>query len=190
MTASTPSKAFDGLINLDGDSLRRLTSDDLPAVLRLREAAPGEMFHLPVGAAELAAFMDYLANRRWSMPMLCCHEGKPSGLCLMSMGQLKNLNSYLVPLFEQPATAERMLALYLRQAFWAFPLHRLYTQLPKTLEVEPHIDLLRRCGFKDEGRLVGHLEIKGRPVDVAVFGLLRGEFDAWCATNDPRLSLA
>jgi len=38
--------------------------------------------------------------------------------------------------------------------------------------------------------LAGHAEVGGRPVDVVVLGLLRDEFDVWCATNDPRLSLA
>jgi hypothetical protein len=108
----------------------------------------------------------------------------------MNVGQLKNLNAYLVFLFEQPATAERLLALYIRQAFWAYPLHRLYAQLPSRLDVQPHIDLLLRSGFKHEGVFRGHIDVADKPVDALVLGMLRDEFDAWCAQSDPRLSLA
>lgn len=122
--------------------------------------------------------------------MLRCHQGKPSGLYVMNVSQLKNLNAYLVALFEQAATAEHLLALYIRQAFWAYPLHRLYAQLPSRLEVQPHIDLLMGCGFKREGVLRGHIEVAHKAVDAVVLGLLRDDFDAWCMQNEPRLSLA
>lgn len=189
MTRLIQSKPFEGMIELDGDSLRGLTTDDLPALMRLREATPTDVFELPGSAQELAGFLEVLAKKPWSLPMLCCHHGKPSGLCLMSVGQLKNLNAYLVALFEQPAAAERLLVLYIRQAFWAYPLHRLYVQLPSRAEVQPHIELLLRSGFRREGVMRGHIGVAGKPVDVEVLGMLRAEFDAWCATGEPRLSL-
>lgn len=186
---TTQSKPFEGLVELDGDSLRALTADDLPAMVRLREATPHDVFDVPSSAEGLAGFLDVLARKPWSLPMLCCHQGKPSGLCLMNVGQLKNLNAYLIALFEQPATAERLLALYIRQAFWAYPLHRLYVQLPSRLEVQPHIELLLRSGFRREGVLRGHIASADKPLDAIVLGLLRDEFDAWCAKNEPSLSL-
>jgi len=191
MTRVINPKASSGMIELDGDSLRIPTTDDLPAILRLRDITRRELFEIPSSAAELAGFLEALAKKTWSLPMLCCHLGLPSGLCLMNLGQLKNLNANLVALFEEPATAQRLLALYVRQAFWAFPLHRLYAQLPISVESHPHIDLLLRTGFKDEGVLVGHIEVAdSQPLDAVVLGILRDEFDEWCANNEPRLSLA
>jgi len=179
-----------GLIELEGDSIRSLGTDDLPALMRLRETIPDELFHLPGTATELTGFLGFLANKPWSLPMMCGRHGTPFGLCLLNVQQLKHLNAYLVALFETPATAHRSLALYIRQVFWFYPLHRLYAQLPSLPEMQPHIDLLAGVGFQREGVLAGHAEVGGRPVDVVVLGLLRDEFDVWCATNDPRLSLA
>jgi hypothetical protein len=189
MTVAQQSRAFEGMIELGGDSLRRLTADDLPAVLRLREATPLDLFALPSSQSELAGFLELLAKKPWSLPMLCYHEAVATGLCFMNLGQLKNLNAYLIALFERPATSERLLALYVRQAFWSYPLHRLYAQLPSRPDVQPHIDLLLGSGFSREGTLERHIEAAGQPLDAVVLGLLRDEFDAWCAQNEPKLSL-
>jgi RimJ/RimL family protein N-acetyltransferase len=190
MTRLGEPKPLDGMIELDGDSLRRITTDDLPALMRLRDSAPPNLFELPGSPAQLTAFLEALDRRPWSMPLLCCRRGRPTGVCLMNVGQLKNLNAYLVALFEEPATAERLLGLYIRQAFWAYPLHRLYAQLARHDELQPHIDLLRRSGFQSEGVLVAHINPGGADAaDAVVLGLLREEFDGWCAENEPRLSL-
>jgi hypothetical protein len=189
MTVADQSRPFEGMIEVDGDSIRRLTAADLPALLRLREVTPRNHFDLPGTPSELAGFLDLLAKKPWSLPMLCCHEAKATGLCLMNLGQLKNLNAYLIALFEQPSTSTRLLALYIRQAFWSYPLHRLYTQLPSTPEMQPHIEMLVRTGFKREGTLERHIEATDKLVDVDVLGLLRSDFDAWCTQNEPKLSL-
>jgi hypothetical protein len=190
MTRGTKPNPAQGLMERDGDSLRVLTVDDLPAVLRLRQATPPELFELPGSPAELGGFVHGLANKPWSLPMLCCQDGEPVGLCLMSVAQLKNLNAYLVAVFEKPAAATGALALYVRHAFWSYPLHRLYAQLPSTREVEPHAELYSRAGFRREGVLVKHIAAADGPIDAVVLGILRGEFDAWCAGNRPELSLA
>jgi hypothetical protein len=190
VTNATRPKAPRGLIELDGNSIRALTSDDLPALLSLRRTTPRDVFHIPTNQEGLDGFLDFMANKPWSLPMMCMRNGSPSGLCLMNVGQLKHLNAYLVALFEEPSSADRLLALYIRQAFWLFPLHRLNAQLPSRPEVQPHIDLLLRAGFQNEGVLKGHIEVDGQLSNVVVLGMLRDDFDAWCAINDPRLSLA
>jgi hypothetical protein len=108
----------------------------------------------------------------------------------LNVGQPKNLNAYLVAVFEEPASADRLLALYIRQVFWAYPLRRLYSQLPQSVEVKPYIDLLLRTGFQGEGILAGHIEAgNAKAMDAIALGMLREEFDSWCAINEPRLSL-
>lgn len=190
MTRGTKPIAAQGLTELGRESLRVLTADDLPAVLRLRKLAPPEMFEVPGSAAELGGFIEGLAKKPWSLPMLCCQDDEPVGLCLMSAGQLKNLNAYLVAVFEEPGTATDALALYIRHAFWTYPLHRLYAQLPSTPAVKAHVALYSGAGFVGEGVLVGHIATPEGPVDAFVLGMLRDEFDAWCASNRPELSLA
>jgi RimJ/RimL family protein N-acetyltransferase len=190
MTRGPEPNPAHGLMELDGDSLRMLTVDDLPALARLREAAPHELFELPSSPEEIGGFVQGLATRPWSLPMLCCHDDEPVGLCLMSVAQLKNLNAYLVAVFEQPASAAGALALYVRHAFWSYPLHRLYTQLPSNQAVRAHAELYSRVGFSPEGVLVKHIATDFGPADAMVLGILRDEFDAWCAANQPELCLA
>lgn len=177
-------------MELDGDSLRGLSSDDLPALLRLRAAGPADVFELPGSPAETDGFFQALAQRPWSLPMLCSHDGEPVGLCLMSVAQLRNLNAYLVALFAEPAVATGLLALYIRHAFWSFPLHRLYVHVPTVKEFKPYEDLYSSVGFRSEGVLTAHIPIGSGRGDAMVLGVLRDEFEAWCAANRPELSLA
>jgi hypothetical protein len=190
MRRETKANPAQGLMALEGASLRQLHIDDLPALLRLRAASPPSLFELPGSEAEIGGFVEGLAKKPWSLPMLCCHDDEPVGLCLMSVAQLKNLNAFLVAVFEQPASATGVLALYVRHAFWSYPLHRLYTQLPSTQVVKPHADLYSRVGFRPEGVLVKHIATQVGPADATVLGMLRDEFDEWCVTNQPELSLA
>ena len=108
----------------------------------------------------------------------------------MNVAQLKNLNAYLVALFSRPADAVLPLALYIRHAFWSYPLHRLYSQLPSLPELLPHREALMAVGFKNEGSLVAHIATADGPVDAVAVGLLRDEFNQWSKQNEPRLVLA
>jgi RimJ/RimL family protein N-acetyltransferase len=181
--------AAEGLTELGGDSLQVLTAADLPALLNLRSAMPRGMFELPGTAVEIDAFIRGLAGRPWSLPMICRHDGDPVGLCLMSVAQLRNLNAYVVAVFTEPAVASGLLALYIRHAFWSFPLHRLYVHLPISEGFAPYSDLFSRVGFKTEGVLAGHIPTQSGRGDVLALGLLRDDFEAWCAANQPELSL-
>jgi len=91
-----------------------------------------------------------------------------------------------VGVVEDPAGCQTALALYVRRVFWSHPLHRLYAVLPGRLpQSRGYEDLLRECGFVNEGTLVGHLMVKRRLLDLDVFGLLRSEFDDWCRQREP-----
>jgi hypothetical protein len=189
MTKIGEPAAAQGLMEVGGDSLRMLAADDFPAIQKLRETAPPEIFDLPGTSGEFAGFFEGLMRKPWSMPMLCCQAAEPVGACLMTVGQLKNLNAYLVAVFDEPVSAVGALALYIRHCFWSFPLHRIYTQLAMTQAVKPHIDLLLRAGFKLEGTLVGHISSADGPLDAVVVAILRDEFEGWCLENRPELSL-
>lgn len=190
MTGRLKSAPAEGLLSLHRDSIQALTVQDLVVVRRLREVTPPGLFALPGSAAELGAFIEGLGKKPWSMPMICSRDGQPVGLCLMSMAQLKNLNAYLVAVFAEPASSAVSLALYIRHAFWSYPLHRLYTQLPVNPVLKPHAELFARAGFIHEGVLVKHVAAPDGPIDAESFGLVRGEFDEWCSEHQPELSLA
>jgi hypothetical protein len=190
MTGRLKSDPAEGLLSLNGESIRALTIEDLVAVRRLRDVTPPGLFALPGSAAELGAFIEGLAKKPWSMPMICSRDGEPVGLCLMSMAQLKNLNAYLVAVFAEPASSTGSLALYIRHAFWSYPLHRLYTQLPVNPFLKPQAELFARAGFMREGVLVKHVAAPDGPIDAESFGLVRVEFDEWCSKHRPELSLA
>ena len=183
------SKPPPGLLELDDFSIRPLGLEDFPLVTSLLHSVPPEVFELPATDPMFRAFVGELFTKPWSLPFACFHSSEPVGLCFMNAGQLKNLNAYLVALFSRPAEAALPLALYIRHAFWTFPLHRLYAQLPALPAVVPSIDALIAVGFKREGILVAHIGTPDEPTDAIAVGLLREEFDGWCEQNDPRLVL-
>ena len=81
------------------------------------------------------------------------------------------------------------LALFTRHLFWTFPLERLYVQFPLLDETVAYGQLYEQVGFQREGVMKKHQSIAGRRHDVAVYGLLRGDFDRWWAAHDPRMTL-
>jgi RimJ/RimL family protein N-acetyltransferase len=187
--ADIQSPPASGLLQLDDFSIRALGADDFSVVGPMAASAPHELFELPPTEAAFRALIGELTAKPWSLPFACFRGSEPVGICFMSVAQLKNLNAYLVALFLRPAEATVPLALYIRHAFWSFPLHRLYAQLPALAPVAPHVEALVRVGFKHEGILVAHLMASGKPHDAIAVGLLRDEFNLWCEQNEPRLAL-
>jgi hypothetical protein len=177
------------VLELDGFSIHPLGADDFPHVSSLQRSIPPDVFQLPRTEQAYRAFMADLARKPWSLPFVCARAGEPLGICFMSVAQVKNLNAYLVALFSEPAASTLPLALYIRHAFWTFPLHRLYAQLPALNTVVPQMENLIQVGFKREGMLVAHVAGADGPEDAIVVGLLRNEFDLWCEQNEPRLAL-
>lgn len=183
-------RAIPAMVSLDGYELVPLEPSDAPQVLQLLELR-GNRYLVELGASEheVARLLAELAQAPWSLPLAVLRGDECVGMATTSLANLKSLNASLLALFTDPPGSSLALALYLRHVFWNFPLHRLHTQVPSLDLTREYEDLYRSVGFVDEGRLVGHVVIAGRPFDVTVLGLLRADFEAWCATHEPRLSL-
>ena len=181
--------AAPGLPELDRSALQPLGPEHHPLMERLNSATPEGIAELPAAAERYLEHLKDLRGRPWSLATVCKQDGKESGYCQLSVGQFKNLAAYVVGLFVDPGRAGPVLSLYIRQAFWSHPLHRLYTHVPITPDTTPYRRLYEQAGFIPEGTLIGHALVGGEERDVAVLGLLREDFDAWCQAHDPRLAL-
>ena len=183
------SNASAGILELGDFSIRALGAEDFGLVRALQPSTPADIFELPESDHAFRAFIADLGAKPWSLPFVCLRAAVPIGVCFMSVAQLKNLNAYLVAVFSDPADAAVPLALYIRHAFWSFPLHRLYAHVPALAAAIAHAEALARVGFKHEGVLAAHVPSPDGPQDAIVLGLLREEFNVWCAQNQPALAL-
>ena len=52
-----------------------------------------------------------------------------------------------------------------------------------------YVSLLRAVGFREEGVVRAHALMRGQSCDLAVLGVVREEFEAWCQTNERRLAI-
>ena len=144
------------------------------------------VFNLPRSADEFAVRM---GGPTFGQPMLCLRRSTPVGAAGTTSRNRRSLNLQLACFFVQPARAVLPLAGYLRHLFWAMPIHRVYVQLPAVVGVRSYVRLFREVGFAEEGVVRGHALVGGRPRDVVALGILRKEFEAWCAINESRLAL-
>ncbi len=151
------------ILELDGYAWRRPTRADRAALEELSALGPhAGLFNLP-GPGEGVAAISHLNQR--------------------------SMNAQLICAFKQPRLASHPLAIYVRHLFWSQPLHRVYVQFPVAGDATDYIDVLKRAGFVDEGVVTGYALVRGQPSDVAVLGILRREFEAWCLQNEKRLIL-
>ena len=182
--AARPSRA---ILDLDGFAWRPAGPSDA-AVLEALAAHDGNrfLFNLPASEDEFAARVDRPGFRR---VMLCFEGPKPFGAAATALRDQRSLNLQLLCFFTQPARAVAPLAVYLRHLFWSSPMHRIYVQLPLVEGATAYLSLLTGAGFQDEGVVRGHGLVQGLPCDVAVVGLLRKDFEAWCQENEIRLAL-
>ena len=144
---------------------------------------------LPEETQASAVFLQELEKQPWAMLMLVESGGQPVGVIANGLTSLVSLNTYVLAMFKDPRTATIPLALYTRHMFWTFPLNRMYVQFPVIDETQPYADLYRAAGFEQEGVMKKHQAVGGRRYDVAVFGLLRQDFDDHWAARDQRLKL-
>jgi hypothetical protein len=184
----------------------RQVSSAVPAVLELdgfawREAGPVDagtldalaargsnrvLFNLPASSDE---FLARVGRPGFRIAMLCTHDSKPIGAAATTERNNRSLNVQLLCFFIEPSEAALPLAAYVRHLFWSLPLHRVYVQMPLVPGADAYGQLLQACGFQDEGRVSEYAMIAGKPTDVAVLGLLRREFEAWCQEHEKRLAL-
>jgi hypothetical protein len=175
----------------DDAEIRPLTGADLAFVryvYSVRENA------IVAGSLDMGSD-DFIATIRgspWSTPMVLEKNAEPVGLALISSADTHSRNGRVTVLARRdPRECRVPFELYLRHAFWSHPLHRLYAVLPLRLPIPgSYADLLTGCGFVDEGHLKAHFNFLGYRRDIAVFGLLRSEFDAWCRESRPALLLS
>ena len=144
---------------------------------------------LPQDPQGALAFLQELEKQAWALLMVATQAGKTIGVTANGLTNLGSLNTYVLAMFTDPASATVPLALYTRQMFYSFPLQRMYVQFPLVEGTTAYADLYRSVGFQQEGIMKKHQAIGGKRQDVVVFGLLRDDFDAWWAAHDPQLSL-
>jgi hypothetical protein len=134
-------------------------------------------------------WLDLVRLEHWHVGMVCSREGRVEGALLNVMNDQQSLNCALVMLLNEPATAVPALMVYLRHLLWCFPLHRVYAYVPDLDAADGYRVLLDCCGFRNEGRLAGHLVVGGARRDAMVFGVLRAEFLEACVAQEPQLAL-
>jgi hypothetical protein len=140
--------------------------------------------------ADRPEFVAAIRAERWSTPMVLLDSDEPVAAAMILAADSQHRHGRLLLLARDAGRAQASLALYLRHAFWSHPLNRVYTLLPTSVaQAHAYAELLRAGGFVAEGRLLAHLRVRMRLVDVDVFGLLRSEFDTWARTNQPSLVL-
>ncbi len=171
------------------DALRLLSAADRDLVSSLYVAGANPLVVEPL-AVTSGTFLDWLHNQLWSLPMALTRVGEPVGVAFTLGANVQNLNARLVLLARDPVLCTKLLPMYVRHVFWSFPVHRLYVQCPGDPSVAPYAELFRSSGFAAEGCLKGHQGMAGRYLDVLLFGLLRPDFERWCAEHEPALALA
>lgn len=181
--------AAGGLIELDEYSLRPMRGADFGELAPVLESTPREIFDLPLSEAAFRGFVKRVEAEPWSMPMVVRHRGQAVSAFTLTLASPKNANAFLLALMRAPADDAISLALYVRHAFWTYPLHRLYVQLPDTAALGLYRDAYVASGFLSEGVLAAHVVDGGELRDAIVLGLLRRDFDSWCREREPRLAL-
>lgn len=174
-----------------GDAaIRVLTQSDAPLVLELLLAARNRA--LFEGLVEhpglIEGFLSALDQDPWALPMIGTLRSTPIAALFNVRTDFQNLNTRLVPVLTDFVGSVGVLALYVRHLFWTLPLQRIYAQF--LVDLSEYDDVLRATSFKKEGVLVEHQIYAGKRCDVAAFGLLRTDFESWCAEHDPELSLS
>lgn len=182
--AGGPSPA---VLEIEGFEWRAAVPSDAPALEALAARSSNRvLFSLPDSEAEFAARVGHAGFR---MAMLCMRGSKPVGAAATTLRNNTSLSVRLMCFFAEPVRAALPLAAYIRHLFWIQPLHRVYAQLPMVGGATAYLRLLKDAGFQEEGVIRRHAVVGGRPCDLAVLGVLRGEFETWCRENEKRLAL-
>ena len=185
LTATADSLA--PVLELDGFTWRFATPADGSLLDELAGCGANRtIFNLPGSPDEFAARVGGGGLR---MAMLCVRDASAIGAAAFAARSHRDLNALLIGFFREPSTAVLPLAAYVRHLFWTLPLRRLHLQIPLVPGAADYVTLFKEAGFTQEGVVPDHALLAGRPCDVAVLGLLRTEFDAWCLTRQSRLVL-
>ena len=179
--------ASPAVLELDGYAWRPVHAEDADELDRLASRGSNRsLFNLPATAADFVASM---GSRGFELPMLCQHGPSSFGAAFVSLRSNRNLNMMVTCFFATPEVAALALALYVRHLFWSTPFHRVHAQIPLVDGGEAYVALLTGAGLREEGVVHGHVMFGGQPHDLAVLGVLREEFEAWCREKESRLAL-
>jgi len=148
---------------------------------------PGNSLLAPSPAIENPGFVNAVRGETWANPMVLSSGSRDVAVAMLGAVDTQHRHGRLVFLAVDPVVAREALSRDLRQGFWGHPLHRLYAILPASAPL--YSRAYEGCGFKHEGRLQRHLRVGAKLLDLEMYGLLRSDFDAWCAATDPRLAL-
>jgi hypothetical protein len=175
------------VLEIDGFAWRTAAPADAPALeaLAARESNR-DLFALPESETR---FADRVGRAGFRWPMLCTRGSKPIGAAATKLRNHRSLNVHLICFFADPIRASLPLATYVRHLFWSMALHRIHCQLPMVGGATEYVRLLTSTGFQEEGVIKQGVVVGGRPIDVAMLGLLREEFETWCRKNEKRLAL-
>jgi len=178
------------VVDLDGFTVQPLEPGHAALVVDLLGCRGNRyVLDFPADADTVAAAITSIAREPWSLPLGAVRDGELVGVATTALANLKSLNAGFTALFVDPPSAKLPLAMMVRHLFWTFPLHRLYAHIPAMDLTQEYVDLLTSVGFINEGRLVDHAVIGGQPFDMVTLGLLRPDFERWCAAHEPRLDL-
>lgn len=178
------------VVSLDGLELVPLEPAHAAIVLEMATRR-GNQYLIDLGRdeEEVARVLAQLARAPWALSLAVLRGAECVGMATTGLANLRSMNASILGMFVDPPSAGPALALCIRHLFWNFPLHRIHTQVPLLDLTREYVDLYRAVGFEDEGRLHDHALVGGQAFDAAVLGLLRPEFEAWCAAHEPRLAL-
>jgi hypothetical protein len=181
-----PGRPSPAVLEIGGYAWRPALPSDGPAIQAVAaHGANHVLFNLQGTEAEIAAG---IGGPGFRQPMLCLQGSTPVGFGATTNRNPASQNLQMKCFFVDPG-AVLPLAAYVRHLFWSIALHRIYAQLPVVNGADAYIRLLTGAGFHDEGVVRGHALVDGRPCDVAVLGVLRGEFQAWCHEHNSQLIL-
>jgi hypothetical protein len=181
---------MDSVTSLDGLDLVPLEPVHAPLVLEMvGRRANRYLIELGSNADQVAQMLAELRRAPWSLSMAVLRGDECIGMATTALANLRSLHASVLALFVDPPSSPLALALFLRHVFWNFPLHRLYTHVPMLDLTAEYVRLYQHIGFTNEGCYVAHALVAGQTFDVAALGLLRSEFESWCAAHEPRLTL-
>ncbi len=179
--------AVPAVLELDGFAWREVGPADAGTLDALASHGSNRvLFNLPASRDE---FVARVGRPGFRIAMLCTQDLKPTGGAATTERNNRSPNVQLLCFFIEPTEGALALAAYVRHLFWSLPLHRVYVQMPLVPGADAYVQLLQACGFQDEGTVSEYAMIAGKPTDVAVLGLLRREFEAWCQEHEKRLLL-
>lgn len=164
--------------------LAPMTPGDMEAVAPFFADAEALYYYLPDlllprTPAQLKTMLDEWNDGKNNFVFACRYGEETVGLVTLSdldaaMGNAETGIMLAGPCWQGRGLATEAMDLMIGYAFGELGLHRLYARV--AVENKPSLDLFRRLGFVEEGRLREAMRRGGRFIDLILFGLLESEY--------------